>query len=263
MASRAGKNDFPEYPVAGGLLHGRIDDQLKVPIVVNGDFASVASRGVPDEGLDLQRINGSWKIIHLTTHFRETSGPTKFYMEATDAADHVRNLIEEGKQETDDGLRTAMKAMMNRLDAAWAPEKRDASAILLQPKAAATQPIVDVSKLAPLIGMPMRDPSVQAIVPSLPGLPRIRLHRAGLFINSYEAGLSFSFGKPPIGELQAIHIYGAGADPEFSRFSGVLPNGLSSVSRSRPSRKGLARRMKRMVLKRRNFLTLPIQNSVC
>jgi hypothetical protein len=227
-ASIAAKGEFKgelRDALEKNLLHNTIEDQLKRPVIRNGDFASVCARGTPDTGLDLQCIDGKWKVIHLTCRFRETAGPTKFYTEMRQVVGRVKSLIDAGKPDSDPEMVKACDAMRRRLNDGWLfDDSIHPRAVSEAERPPTTQPAPDLAHLETLVGKPLSDPEVQAIVPSLGGLPRMTAFHDRIYIESYETGLSFSIAMPK-GELDAIHVYGPG-DPEYFPFSGTLPHDL-------------------------------------
>lgn len=206
------------------LLHGAPEEQEQRVIIRNGDLATIAGSMTPDSGLDFQLIEGKWKVIHLIASPRDLTGPTKFYNEVTDACDRALAMIDAGKSDKDPEYRNAGKAIMSRLRKSWLDDPTE------KPVNESGLPLVKVEaapslhRLAGAIGKPLADPDVQAIISSLPGLPRISLFKDIFFITSHEAGLALNFGWPSA-KLIGVYVYGPG-NAEYFPYPGTLPHDL-------------------------------------
>ena len=202
-------------------LHDYADQLRRAPMVLNGNRACLASQLIPYTGLDLQRQEGRWKVIHMTIKLREAAAAQKFYSDSADAYDELCASIESRTFKNDKETARTFGAHVQELLTMWVFGDPRPAPVASTAPAPATLSVTDAQALVSLRGKSFSDPTIQRLFSSMPGTPRLFVARDTFFICSYETGIGLTFVRPAP-KLTAINLYGDG-DFEYSRYTGELP----------------------------------------
>ena len=198
------------------------DRALTGMVVLNGSEAATAGGSEPDHGLLLRKVDGKWKVIHATRESHRTATARKYYTLVSAAYDDVRRKVDRGELKTADAALTAMQKKLDALNGQRSTDPEDTGRALVP----STQLAPTAERLRSLMGRQISSPQVGDFIDSLTVTPGLGEYSTVVFVNVPELGFDLSF-KQPEGRLQAVHLYGGGADVRFGRYTGALPAGLA------------------------------------
>jgi len=205
------------------MIHGFAEHVEAKLLILNGDVAMIAEEGVTfDKGMELHRIDGNWKVTHLTSVHAEAGGFKEMIQTFAAVARTVDRDVKDGKAKT-------AKEAMGLLDSYGKPAQelmkrpisRDAANA---PAAAAVKwAAPSAEAMGKYWGKLPLSREITELIASLPNTPRVYMTRELMLLIDEEAGLSLSF-KPQIG-LNRIDLFAERTDG-YRQYSGALPNGL-------------------------------------
>ncbi len=224
-------------PPVAGMIHRSADHQKQKILFMNDDAATIASEGVSfDEGMELHRIDGKWKVTHLQCDQR--TGGLKEVVEAlASVAKAVDAAVQGGKVASSKEAVALFDLKGKKVQELMTHRGLLPFRVLpVTPLKKWNTP--DADAFGEFWGEGLLSPSISNLLASMPGIPYAYMTKERSIITDEEAGMSLLLG-PKTG-LYSVTFMGEGSEG-CRQYSGKLPNGLHFLEKRKDVEKRLGR----------------------
>jgi hypothetical protein len=208
-----------DVPPMRQSIHELAKHQKQKMMILNGDVAILGAEGkLYDWGLELHRLDGKWKVTHLTANHQ--------------LAGYVLELIQ--------GMAAGAKTVEGALQGGQVTSRKEAIALLntalskvmlLRVKySARTSPPegvkwdgIDPAAVREYWGKNLFSPEIKKLIASLPGTPYLSLSPQSARLIDQDGGIAVLF--LPDSGVQTIFLFADGSQ-SYLRYPGKLPHGL-------------------------------------
>jgi len=202
------------------VLRGLVDHQKEKAIVLNGDIATFASEGkLYDWGMELHRINGKWKVTHLTANHELAAGVQEQLQRLIAAAKKIDSDVESGRITS---MKDAGESFRAELSKAMQPALKYTARP--NPSPALNWKGVDLDTIGSNWGKDLLSPELKGLISSLPGTPYLSSSREFAELIDQDAGFAMFF-QPRKGLIRLM--LSAGGSEGYLQYPGKLPSGLA------------------------------------
>lgn len=202
------------------VLRGLVDHQKEKAIVLNGDIATFASEGkLYDWGMELRRIDGKWKVTHLTANHELAAAVQEQLQRLIAAAKKIDSDVESGRITS---MKDAGESFRAELSKAMQPALK--YTVRPNPSPAPKWKGVDLDTIGSAWGKELLSPEFKTLISSLPGTPYMSSSREYAQLIAQDAGVAMFF-QPRKGLVRLM--LSAGGSEGNLQYPGKLPSGLA------------------------------------